>query len=125
MEVESNAQTRKPIGELMPFIVLSVTILLAVFGQAAWLDGKIERLDSKLTNEIKQMEIRLGVKIDGLQQGQAAIRERLAALESRVTALENKAAATPSRASDLEHRMVDQGSHRAAVTGVGVATPSG
>ena len=89
----------------MPFAAIALTVLLAVLGQAAWLDGKIERLgtklgdeiarldgkierlDTKLTGEIKRMEDRLDAKIETLQEGQAAIRERLAGVESRVDAL--------------------------------------
>ena len=48
---------RKPTTELIAIIAVGV----AVLGQAAWLDGKIERL----------------------QEGQAEIRERLAAIETR------------------------------------------
>ena len=48
----------KPITELIAIIAVGV----AVLGQAAWLDGKIERL----------------------QEGQAEIRERLAAMETRL-----------------------------------------
>ena len=55
---ESWLQRSNP--ELVAMLSLGVTILLAVLGQAVWLDGKIE----------------------SLQTGQAAIRERLAALEA-------------------------------------------
>ena len=48
----------KPITELIAIMAVGV----AVLGQAAWLDGKIERL----------------------QEGQAEIRERLAAMETRL-----------------------------------------
>ena len=48
---------RKPTTELIAIITVGVTVL----GQAAWLDGKIERL----------------------QEGQAELRERLAVIETR------------------------------------------
>ena len=48
---------RKPTAELIAIIAVGV----AVLGQAAWLDGKIERV----------------------KEGQAEIRERLAAIETR------------------------------------------
>ena len=131
--------SRKPSAELIAIIAVGVTVLLAALGQAAWLDGKIERvdvrlsqkiagldvklsdeikaldtklsgeikaLDTKLSGEIKTLDANLGgeikaldVKLSGeikgvddnlderisnLQQGQAAIRERLAAVEGRV-----------------------------------------
>ena len=47
----------KPVAELIAIMAVGV----AVLGQAAWLDGKIE----------------------GLQEGQAEIRDRLAAIETR------------------------------------------
>ena len=82
-------------AELIAIVAVGVTVLLAVLGQAAWLDGKIERvdarlsgkierLDAKLSNEIKRMEDNLNGRISNLQQGQAAIGERLAAVEGRV-----------------------------------------
>ena len=48
---------RKPTTELIAILAVGI----AVLGQAAWLDGKIERL----------------------QEGQAELRERLAAIETR------------------------------------------
>ena len=88
-------QSRKPSAELIAIVAVGVTVLLAVLGQAVWLDGKIERvdarlsgkierLDAKFSNEIKRVEDNLNGRISNLQQGQAAIRERLAAVEGRV-----------------------------------------
>lgn len=93
-------------AELIAIVAVGVTVLLAVLGQAAWLDGKIERLDSrlsgkverldtklsdeikaldtKLSGEVKRVEDNLDGRISVLQQGQAAIRERLAAVEGRI-----------------------------------------
>ena len=68
--IESKSRRASP--ELVAVLSLGVTILLAVLGQAAWLDGKIERADA-----------RLGAQIESLHAGQTAIRERLAALEAR------------------------------------------
>ncbi len=90
--------SRKPSAELLAIIAVGVTVLLAVFGQAAWLDRKIERVEARLNDEIravdaelsgefKRVEDRLDIRLASLQQGQAAIRERLAAVESRVTAV--------------------------------------
>ena len=98
--------SRKPSAEMIAIIAVGVSVLLAVLGQAVWLDGKIERvdvrlserverldtklseeikaLDRKLSGEIKRVEGNLDGRISILQQGQAAIRERLAAVEGRV-----------------------------------------
>lgn len=73
MSTDIESKSRRASPELVAVLSLGVTILLAVLGQAAWLDGKIERVDA-----------RLSAQIDGLHTGQAAIRERLAALEARV-----------------------------------------
>lgn len=95
---------RRASPELVAVIALGVTILLAVLGQAAWLDEKIERVDTRLSTQIDGVDTRLSEKIDrvdaklsekidrvdaqltaqieNLQLGQAAIRERLAALEA-------------------------------------------
>lgn len=101
--------SRKPSAELLAIVAVGITVLLAVFGQAAWLDRKIERVgarlndeiravdlklsaeikavDAELSGEFKRVEDRLDIRLASLQQGQAAIRERLAAVESRVTAV--------------------------------------
>lgn len=71
-------RARRASPELVAVIALGVTILLTVLGQAAWLDGKIERVDTKLT-----------AQIENLQMGQAAIRERLAALEAHSASANN------------------------------------
>ena len=86
---------RRASPELVAVLSVGVTILLAVLGQAAWLDGKIERVDARLSAKIEGVDARLSAKIEGvdvrlsaqiesLHAGQAAIRERLAALEARV-----------------------------------------
>ena len=77
MSNATESKSRRASPELVAVLSLGVTILLAVLGQAAWLDGKIERVDA-----------RLGTQIDSLHAGQTAIRERLAALEARVGAVE-------------------------------------
>lgn len=74
---ESWLQKASP--ELVAVLSLGVTILLAVLGQTAWLDGRIDRVDAK----IDRVDAKLSAQIEGLQQGQTAIRERLAALEAR------------------------------------------
>lgn len=79
--------------EFVAIFSLGVTILLAVVGQAAWLDGKIERLDARLTAKIESLDVTLTAQIEGvdakrganfesLLAGQIEIRERLAALEA-------------------------------------------
>ena len=72
MNKAAESRMRRASPELVAVVSLGVTILFAVLGQAAWLDGKIERVDA-----------RLGAQIESLQAGQAAIRERLAALEAQ------------------------------------------
>lgn len=76
--------TRRASPELVAVVGLGLTILLTVLGQAAWLDGKIERVDAKL-----------GAQIESLQTGQAAIRERLAALEAQAGVANASAAGSP------------------------------
>ena len=115
MSNEPATRSRKPVADFMPFVAVALTVLLAVFGQAAWLDGKIERLDTKLTGEFKRMEYRLDAKIEALQEGQAAIRERLAGLESRVAALASRVAALESRVAGLDSRVVGLDSRVAAL----------
>lgn len=86
---EDPVVNRKPEGlarraspELVAVIALGVTILLTVLGQAAWLDGKIERVDAKLSEQIGGVDAKLTAQIENLQMGQAAIRDRLAALDA-------------------------------------------
>ncbi len=66
MDRESQTPPRKAGAELMPFVALGVTVLLATFGQAAWLDGKIERLDTKLSGEIHSLDAKLSGEIQNL-----------------------------------------------------------
>ena len=66
MDRESQTPSRKAGTELMPFVALGVTVLLATFGQAAWLDGKIERLDAKLSGEIHSLDAKLSREIRNL-----------------------------------------------------------
>jgi len=86
MSRDVDRKSRRASPELVAVFSLGVTILLAVLGQAAWLDGKIERVDA-----------RLGAQIESLHAGQAAIRERLAAIEARVGALEARVGALEAR----------------------------
>ena len=72
MNSTTESKSRRASPELVAVLSLGVTILLAVLGQAAWLDGKIERANASL-----------GAQIESLHAGQAAIRDRLAALEAR------------------------------------------
>ena len=64
-------------GKLSPEFRAIAAVGVAVLGQAVWLDGKIERGDA-----------RLEAKIENLQEGQAAIRERLALVEGYVSSNE-------------------------------------
>ena len=82
MSRKVEAPVRRASPELVAVIALGVTILLTVLGQAAWLDGKIERVDAKLSEQIGGVDAKLTAQIENLQMGQAAIRERLAALEA-------------------------------------------
>ena len=70
-----NNETGTRRGKLSSEFWAIVSVGLVVLGQAAWLDAKIERGDARL-------EDRLSSQIEGIQVGQAAIRERLAALEA-------------------------------------------
>ena len=63
MANEPTPPVRKPGADLIPFVALGLTVLLATFGQAAWLDGKIERLDAKLTGEIRRVDAKLTSEI--------------------------------------------------------------
>lgn len=89
---------RRASPELVAVVSLGVTILLAVLGQAAWLDGKIERVDARLGAQIERVEAELGGRIESLQTGQAAIRERLAALEVGVGMADTPTADSPAPA---------------------------
>ena len=70
-EAESETLNRRLSNEFWAI----VSVGLVVLGQAAWLDAKIERGDTRL-------EHKLSIQIQSLQMGQTAIRERLAALEA-------------------------------------------
>ncbi|MDE0005134.1 MAG: hypothetical protein OXQ29_20785 [Rhodospirillaceae bacterium] len=81
---------RKLSAEFFAIVAIGVTVL----AQAAWLDGKIERLGAELRSEIREIrfEIRdvrdaLGAKIEALQAGQASLDKRLAVVESHVLGL--------------------------------------
>ena len=89
---------RKLSAEFFAIVAIGVTVL----AQAAWLDGKIERLGAELRSEIRSeirevrvdlgAEIRevredLGAKIEALQAGQVSLDKRLAVVESHVLGL--------------------------------------
>ena len=119
MSDAAQRKTRRASPEFIAIVGLGLTILLAVLGQAAWLDGKIERLDARLTEQIDSVEarltekiesvdIRLSAQIDGvdakrganfesLLAGQIEIRERLAALEAWAGLSGNVKAGGPGR----------------------------
>ena len=96
MSKAAESRTRRASPELVAVVSLGMTILLAVLGQAAWLDGKIERVDAKLAAQIEQVDAKLGAQIENLQMGQAAIRERLAALEAQAGRANASAAGNPA-----------------------------
>ena len=100
MANEPTPPVRKPGAELTPFVALGLTVLLATFGQVAWLDGKIERLDAKLSGEIQRVEDRLNIGLQNHQDGLAEVRERLVAVESGLAAaaLESRVTAPGRRA---------------------------
>lgn len=87
MNDAAELRTRRASPELVAVVSLGLTILLTVLGQAAWLDGKIERVD-----------VKLGAQIESLQTGQAAIRERLAALEAQAGRANASDAGSPAPA---------------------------
>ena len=124
MNNAAGSRMRRASPELVAVVSLGMTILLTVLGQAAWLDGKIERVDARLAAQIEQVdaklaaqieqvdaklgghiervEVRLGAQIENLQTGQAAIRERLAALEAGVGLAYAPAGSSPAPA-DSSH----------------------
>ena len=79
-------QLSAPARRLSPEFRAIIAIGIAILGQALWLDGKIERLGDKLD-----------AKIEAIQEGQSAIRERLAAVEARIGA----AVVAPEPTGDL------------------------
>ncbi|MCY4256487.1 MAG: hypothetical protein OXE51_10315 [Gammaproteobacteria bacterium] len=94
MSNAKESRLRRASPELIAMLSLGLTILLAVLGQAVWLDGKIERVDArlaaqiervdtKLTAQIESVDARLSARIEDLHAGQADIRERLVAIEAR------------------------------------------
>ena len=110
---DTESKSRRASAELVAVLSLGVTILLAVLGQAAWLDGKIERgdarlasqiqgVDAKLSAQIESTDARLGAQIEGLHEGQAAIRERLAALEAWIGTVEARTGVAGAPASGNE-----------------------
>ncbi|MDE0005135.1 MAG: hypothetical protein OXQ29_20790 [Rhodospirillaceae bacterium] len=74
---------RKLSAEFFAIVAIGVTVL----AQAAWLDGKIERLGAELRSEIRDVRTDLGAKIEALQAGQASLDKRLAVVESHVLGL--------------------------------------
>ena len=83
MSSEAVARSRTPVLDFVPFAACALAVIVAVLGQAAWLDGKIEIL----------------------QEGQATIRERLAGLESRVAGVESSVDGLKNRVAGLENRV--------------------
>ena len=88
MADRSAPRTTKLSPELIAIIALGVTVLLAVFGQAAWLDGKIERMGDRLGADISVLD----TKVD-------AIDKRLAVVESHVLGVPSVAQADPPPAA--------------------------
>ena len=94
MADQPSVPARKLSAEFFAIVAIGVTVL----AQAAWLDGKIERLGAELRSEIRDVrddlgsEIRdmrddLGAKIEALHAGQASLDKRLAVVESHVLCL--------------------------------------
>ena len=79
-------QPSAPARRLSPEFWAIITIGVAILGQALWLDAKIERLGDKLD-----------AKVEVIQEGQSAIRERLAAVEVGQTAIRDRLAAVEAR----------------------------
>lgn len=70
------ARYATPLNKSITELIAIIAVGVAVLGQAAWLDGKIERV----------------------QEGQADIRERLAAMEIRLAAMETRLGIPPDLA---------------------------
>ena len=82
MSDAAQRKTRRASPEFIAIVGLGLTILLAVLGQAAWLDGKIERLDARLTEQIESLDARLTGKIERLD---ARLTEQIESLDARLT----------------------------------------
>ena len=104
MGSEPTTLPRKPSADLMAIVAVGVTVILSTFGQAAWLDGKIERQGTNLRGEIERLADRLDLKINSLQHGQVEIRERLAGVESGLEAVESRLDGVESRLDGVESR---------------------
>ncbi len=105
MGSEPTTLPRKPSADLMAIVAVGVTVILSTFGQAAWLDGKIERQGTNLRGEIERLADRLDLKINSLQHGQVEIRERLAGVESGLEAVERRLDGVESRLDGVESRL--------------------
>ena len=99
MSGPSDKRVRKQSPEFVAIVAIGVTVLLAVFAQAAWLDARIERLcvelRSEIRSEIRELRADLGGKIEALQAGQAALDKRLAVVESHVLGVPSVAQPEP------------------------------
>lgn len=113
MVEQAAVPARRLSAEFVAIVAVGVSVLLAVFAQAAWLDGKFERidasferldarftakferldakftarfeqLDARFTARFEQLDARFTVKIEALQVGQASLDKRLAVVESHV-----------------------------------------
>ena len=83
MSDAAQRKTRRASPEFIAIVGLGLTILLAVLGQAAWLDGKIERLDARLTEQIESLDVRLTEKIESVE---ARLTEKIESVDIRLSA---------------------------------------
>ncbi len=66
MSNANGSRLRRASSELIAVLSLGLTILLAVLGQAVWLDGKIERGDARLAAQIERVDTKLATQIDSV-----------------------------------------------------------
>ena len=77
---ENNSHGASP--EFVATLIMGVSILLTVIGQAAWLGAKIERMGARSGERFESACTTLGAQLESLHAGQVQIREKLAALEA-------------------------------------------
>ena len=104
MSSEAVARSRTPVLDFVPFAAFALAVMVAVLGQAAWLDGKIEILQEGQA-AIRERLAGLETSVDGLKNRVAGLENLVAGLENRVAGLENLVAGLESRVAGLENRV--------------------
>ena len=94
MTDQSAVPVRRMSAEFVGIYAIGVTLLLAVFSQFAWLDGKFERLEARFEARFERLDVKidelgaeLRADIRDLRRGQASLDKRLAVVESHVLGL--------------------------------------